>query len=296
MKIEGTWVKFLERVKFLQAPLNVDKISYHQVIEKEKKLLEERRERLQVEDKETIDQNKFGIALSGGGIRSATINLGFLETLNKFGFLKRADYLSTVSGGGYTVAYIQAILKKEKGDYNKLFERKHINHMRNNGEYMVPGKGITKTINRIILAVGFLISLLMSWLSPFIIFMIGYLGYSLLEVSLNADSYESTIDFLFTVIVPLSLVLLFFHFILNVILNSNLAVSNLFIKIESALVMLVMGSLVSAFVYNLDWTNLTTTYDKASYYLLVAFALFVLGYFSNPNALSFHRFYRHQFR
>jgi hypothetical protein len=43
----------------------------------------------------------FGIALSGGGIRSATFNLGLLQQLARFGLLARADYLSTVSGGGY---------------------------------------------------------------------------------------------------------------------------------------------------------------------------------------------------
>jgi Patatin-like phospholipase len=42
-----------------------------------------------------------GIALSGGGIRSATFCLGVLQALAKANLLKRFDYLSTVSGGGY---------------------------------------------------------------------------------------------------------------------------------------------------------------------------------------------------
>lgn len=42
-----------------------------------------------------------GIALSGGGIRSATFNLGLLEGLASLGLLRGFDYLSTVSGGGY---------------------------------------------------------------------------------------------------------------------------------------------------------------------------------------------------
>ncbi len=42
-----------------------------------------------------------GLAFSGGGIRSATINLGILQGLAKYDLLKRIDYLSTVSGGGY---------------------------------------------------------------------------------------------------------------------------------------------------------------------------------------------------
>jgi hypothetical protein len=44
----------------------------------------------------------FGIALSGGGIRSSTFNLGLLQGLNEIGLLRGMDYLATVSGGGYT--------------------------------------------------------------------------------------------------------------------------------------------------------------------------------------------------
>ena len=42
-----------------------------------------------------------GLAFSGGGIRSATFNLGFLQGAAALGLLKQFDYLSTVSGGGY---------------------------------------------------------------------------------------------------------------------------------------------------------------------------------------------------
>ncbi len=41
------------------------------------------------------------IALSGGGIRSATFGLGVLQALAGHDLLRRFDYLSTVSGGGY---------------------------------------------------------------------------------------------------------------------------------------------------------------------------------------------------
>lgn len=43
----------------------------------------------------------MGLALSGGGIRSATYCLGVLQALAYRGVLKQVDYLSTVSGGGY---------------------------------------------------------------------------------------------------------------------------------------------------------------------------------------------------
>ena len=43
----------------------------------------------------------MGLALSGGGIRSATFNLGLLQALCNNDMLEKVDYLSTVSGGGY---------------------------------------------------------------------------------------------------------------------------------------------------------------------------------------------------
>ncbi len=49
-----------------------------------------------------------GLALSGGGIRSATFNLGVLQALAEVGKLKRFDYLSTVSGGGYIGGWLTA--------------------------------------------------------------------------------------------------------------------------------------------------------------------------------------------
>ena len=42
-----------------------------------------------------------GLALSGGGIRSATFNLGLLQGLHQLNLLRLFDYVSTVSGGGY---------------------------------------------------------------------------------------------------------------------------------------------------------------------------------------------------
>lgn len=42
-----------------------------------------------------------GLGLSGGGIRSASFNMGVLQALSRAGLMGRIDYLSTVSGGGY---------------------------------------------------------------------------------------------------------------------------------------------------------------------------------------------------
>ena len=52
-----------------------------------------------------------GLAFSGGGIRSATFNLGVLQALAKHRMLGCFDYLSTVSGGGYIGGWLSALLR-----------------------------------------------------------------------------------------------------------------------------------------------------------------------------------------
>lgn len=51
-----------------------------------------------------------GIALSGGGIRSATFSLGVLAALSRKNLLPEFDYLSTVSGGGYAGCFFTSLL------------------------------------------------------------------------------------------------------------------------------------------------------------------------------------------
>ena len=53
-----------------------------------------------------------GLALSGGGIRSATFSLGVLQALAQKGRLASFDYLSTVSGGGYIGSWLSAWIKR----------------------------------------------------------------------------------------------------------------------------------------------------------------------------------------
>ena len=52
----------------------------------------------------------FGLAFSGGGIRSATFNLGVLQGLARSGVLSCVDVLSLVSGGGYIGGWYSAWL------------------------------------------------------------------------------------------------------------------------------------------------------------------------------------------
>jgi hypothetical protein len=52
-----------------------------------------------------------GIAFSGGGIRSATINLGIAQALHRAGLFRHFDYMSTVSGGGYLGSSISTLMR-----------------------------------------------------------------------------------------------------------------------------------------------------------------------------------------
>lgn len=62
--------------------------------------------------------NLCGLAFSGGGIRSATFNLGIIQALARQGLLDRFDYLSTVSGGGYIGAWLSAWIHRHPEGVN----------------------------------------------------------------------------------------------------------------------------------------------------------------------------------
>lgn len=64
----------------------------------------------------TVDpENVAGLALSGGGIRSASFALGVLQALVVERALSRFEYLSTVSGGGYIGCALSWLLSQLPG-------------------------------------------------------------------------------------------------------------------------------------------------------------------------------------
>lgn len=65
-----------------------------------------------VDDDKPIET--VGLALSGGGIRSSAICLGVLQALNHHDLIKRVDYLSTVSGGGYIGCSLTATMTRAR--------------------------------------------------------------------------------------------------------------------------------------------------------------------------------------
>lgn len=59
------------------------------------------------------EADAVGIALSGGGIRSATFCLGLLQGIAKHGLIRKVDYLSTVSGGGYFGSFLGRMFTRD---------------------------------------------------------------------------------------------------------------------------------------------------------------------------------------
>ncbi|WP_166822085.1 patatin-like phospholipase family protein [Thalassoroseus pseudoceratinae] len=54
----------------------------------------------------SVDDECVGLALSGGGVRSAAFSLGLLQAFHRFGVLRFVDFISAVSGGTYAAAML----------------------------------------------------------------------------------------------------------------------------------------------------------------------------------------------
>ncbi|WP_341916398.1 patatin-like phospholipase family protein [Ferrovibrio terrae] len=115
-------------------------------------------------DPQQREKDLSGLALSGGGIRSAAFAAGVLESLAYKGKLDRFDYLSTVSGGGYVgTALTWAITQNPDVSANafpkytvpqdgrgsgkkpsgKSFLLSLLEHIRQRANYLAPNNDIT---------------------------------------------------------------------------------------------------------------------------------------------------------
>ena len=142
-----------------------------------------------------IHVNLVGLALSGGGIRSATFSLGVMQALAKHDLMKYVDILSTVSGGGYIGSSLTWLTSGQAdsrykfstktndlkdGDLGFPFgtddpkddppdpatltsSQKILRYLRGHGNYLTPGKGITIFSGIAVLLRGTFLNLLV-WL------------------------------------------------------------------------------------------------------------------------------------
>jgi hypothetical protein len=101
-------------------------------------------------------ESLIGLAFSGGGIRSATFNLGVLQALARWRLLRAFDYLSTVSGGGYIGGWLMAWMHHQGIGIQQVEEKlsaapdspreasdpPEVHFLRDYSNYLTPRKGL----------------------------------------------------------------------------------------------------------------------------------------------------------
>ncbi len=147
--------------------------------------------------------NAIGLAISGGGIRSATFALGVTNVLARHGILKDVDVMSTVSGGGYLGSFITSVMNDNDAQVglgpDKLpfatkghIESQAIRHLRNHSKYLSEGGVATLALLVFSAAYGVVMSLLL--IAPVLMFMaavaIDFFGVGEGSVSLS-PTYET---------------------------------------------------------------------------------------------------------
>lgn len=69
-------------------------------------------DRFNLDEKLNVPE-RLGLAFSGGGIRSASVNLGLLQSFARSGLLKQTHYISGISGGGYILGWLTAWIARD---------------------------------------------------------------------------------------------------------------------------------------------------------------------------------------
>jgi predicted acylesterase/phospholipase RssA len=103
-------------------------------------------ELLHVRAGKSLDAPLVGLALSGGGIRSACFGLGVLQALQKLKLFQHLDYISTVSGGGYIGGWLQADLANARPRAIELQgeEPREIRFLRAYSNHLTPSRGLQR--------------------------------------------------------------------------------------------------------------------------------------------------------
>ncbi|RMI17559.1 MAG: hypothetical protein D6681_03205, partial [Calditrichaeota bacterium] len=125
-------------------------VAFEEVQKEELARIRSRREQAGL-SREQLPEDLTGLSLSGGGIRSATFNLGLLQALERWEILPQVDYLSTVSGGGYIGACLtwfrsrlqQAFPFGTRRKDNSGLPGQVLAWLRAHGSYLTPGDGMT---------------------------------------------------------------------------------------------------------------------------------------------------------
>jgi Patatin-like phospholipase len=133
------------------------------------------------------NQGQIGLALSGGGIRSATFCLGVLQELARRGRIASFDYLSTVSGGGYIGSWLSAWIHRA----GQKEVQKQLGQFGNTGGSFVPAASepaevtwLRRYSNYLAPRIGLLsldsLTLMATWLRNFILNAVVLIGFIVL--------------------------------------------------------------------------------------------------------------------
>lgn len=129
-----------------------------------------------------------GLGLSGGGIRSAIFCLGAVQVLAQKDLLKDVDFLSTVSGGGYTGSFLSSRLGS--GDPRDAVARPDgpdpdaVRYLRQNAKYM----SASDLKKRWAMAISVLAGMLLNWTGLLALLAIAALaGKACAEINLRVD-------------------------------------------------------------------------------------------------------------
>jgi Patatin-like phospholipase len=121
------------------------------------------------------DRDLAALCLSGGGIRSATFNLGVLQGLADHRLLTRFHYVSTVSGGGYIGSWLSSWIRRHSEGATGVAkdlsrapidpakpEVEPIQHLRKYTSYLAPAAGAL-SIDTWTLVATYFRNLLLNW-------------------------------------------------------------------------------------------------------------------------------------
>jgi hypothetical protein len=162
------------------------------VLEREKPYISEwRRVAAAGRDPDGVVNTLAGIALSGGGVRSATFALGVVEAFAAQNLMLRFDYLSTVSGGGYLGSSLTWLTRhanaapsgggftfgmdearfpypidppdRQTGRRTQPAQDEQLIYLRQHGKYLTPGRGIDLVSAIAVVLRGLMLNLLV-WL------------------------------------------------------------------------------------------------------------------------------------
>ena len=153
----------------------------------EAKEIEERRARAGVQARAGFDA--VGLALSGGGIRSATFCLGVVQVLSERGLMKDIDYMSTVSGGGYTGSFISSLIGSGI-DFDQLArpfgpDTNAVRHIRQNAKYF----SAVDLKQRWMMVTGTVAGLVLNWLAPLAV--VSLLAICASNIHFGSDSWAA---------------------------------------------------------------------------------------------------------